>query len=183
VYLAEYQNLLQTIKHFEKLGYQYIDVPWVVSDEAICATHPSGTGSIFQGKHVVGSAEQSFVQLMLDGKLPRGLYCALTPCFRDEAELSEFTSLHFMKVELIDTAGDPAAVESMLHYCQEWFETLQPHKCEVVPTGNARDITLHGIELGSYGHRNYEHYDWVYGTALAEPRFSTVIKKYSQLES
>lgn len=36
------------------------------------------------------------------------------------------------------------------------------------------DLTINGIEIGSYGVRTYNHITWVYGTGLAEPRFSKV---------
>ena len=32
------------------------------------------------------------------------------------------------------------------------------------------------IELGSYGTRKYKNIEWVFGTGLAEPRLSRVLK-------
>jgi hypothetical protein len=36
------------------------------------------------------------------------------------------------------------------------------------------DIMLDGIEIGSYGHRTCLFCNWIYGTGLAEPRFSRI---------
>ena len=43
---------------------------------------------------------------------------------------------------------------------------------EIVKTEEGLDIELNGIEIGSYGYRSYKDFHWIYGTALAEPRFS-----------
>jgi hypothetical protein len=32
------------------------------------------------------------------------------------------------------------------------------------------------IEIGSYGMREYENFKWIYGTGMAEPRFSKARK-------
>ncbi len=48
----------------------------------------------------MGSAEQGFVQLMLDGKLPLGSHMAAGPCFRDD-EVDDLHQKTFFKVELI----------------------------------------------------------------------------------
>ena len=44
------------------------------------------------------------------------------------------------------------------------------------------DITADGIELGSYGVRECEFVRWIYGTGLAEPRFSTLLKTQEKNE-
>lgn len=50
---------------------------------------------------MVGSAEQSFLARMFEGKLKEDtLYMSITPCFRDEENLDIFTQPHFMKLEL-----------------------------------------------------------------------------------
>lgn len=182
-----YFRLLRTIDHFTQMGYEYVEVPWLVSLEAIQATFPGNNNSCFQDKHVVGSGEQSFIQLMIEGKLPKGKYVTMTPCFRDEVELSPTRYLSFMKVELIDTTGDIAALFGMTEECKQWFEELQPNRVVEVRTAEGYDLELNGVEIGSYGNRfyergmidtpDYQQFSWVYGTALAEPRFGVVANK------
>jgi len=38
------------------------------------------------------------------------------------------------------------------------------------------DLNLYGQEIGSYGIRKLGGHHWVYGTGLAEPRFSTLVQ-------
>lgn len=45
-----------------------------------------------------------------------------------------------------------------------------------VASGIQKDIVFRGIELGSYGIREHKYLKWVYGTGLAEPRFSNVLQ-------
>jgi hypothetical protein len=42
----------------------------------------------------------------------------------------------------------------------------------VQPTDDCMDLTINGIEVGSYGKREFKNIKWIYGTGLAEPRFS-----------
>ena len=50
---------------------------------------------------------------------------------------------------------------------------------EIIKTDIGYDITINGEELGSYGIRKCEFLKWIYGTGCAEPRLSTLIKKYN----
>ena len=45
-----------------------------------------------------------------------------------------------------------------------------------ISTDEGYDIVLNGIEVGSYGIRQHENLRWIYGTGIAEPRFSTALK-------
>ena len=49
----------------------------------------------------------------------------------------------------------------------------------ILETDIGYDITINGEELGSYGIRKCEFLKWIYGTGCAEPRLSTLIKKYN----
>lgn len=40
------------------------------------------------------------------------------------------------------------------------------------------DLIYRGIELGSYGTRQCPYLTWIYGTGVAEPRLTRVMKKY-----
>lgn len=89
VNLAPHHNwndLSKTVEHFTKLGFNYIEVPWLVPHEVSSITAPHALRGDFSTPvgDLVGSAEQSFVQMMREGLLPKGRYVALTPCFREE---------------------------------------------------------------------------------------------------
>ena len=89
---------------YESHGFTYIEVPWLVRSEITEITKPAGAEN-FSAPHgdLIGSAEQSFIQMMVDGKLPPGRWYTITPCFRDEPVVDDLHQTHFMKLELIDT--------------------------------------------------------------------------------
>jgi hypothetical protein len=197
--------LLSAIKYYEQCGFKYIDVPWTVSEEAMNITRPAwaGTNTLIYtagGKQhcPVASAEQSFLQMQLDaldGSLDNrisGSFCTLTPCFRNEPVIDDLHQPYFMKVELISwdktTRED---MDKMIAGARLFFEEHLWIDCvyntEPDPIGVvAYDlVTTHtGIELGSYGIREHPRVGrWVYGTGLAEPRFSLALEKEPQSET
>lgn len=168
--------------------YQYslIDVPWTVSKEAIDVTLPPHLMSFVlnDDKHLVGSAEQSFIQMMLNNDLKPGRYVTATPCFRDEIE-DELHQSYFFKVELIDcrlglTKRDVDDIKNCAHNVLSYLLHKSNFYGELqsVTTSSGYDIELNGIEIGSYGLRKYKDLTWIYGTGLAEPRFSKAMEKY-----
>lgn len=174
-------------KMYQGFGYEPVEVPWLVGDEAINATLPGGaTPYIVQtGDSLVGSAEQSFVDLMVNGLLKPGNYQATTPCFRNDP-VDEIHQKYFMKVELIRYFNRPLT-ENQVN--DEMFEiisgaqTFFGHYLPIVmsiETPEGEDIvdTEFKIELGSYGVRTYKDHTWIYGTGVAEPRLSQVMAKY-----
>lgn len=89
-----------------------------------------------------------------------------------------------MKVELIDTIDvNRKALLSMME-AAEWFFS-QYLTTKIIPTSELSfDIceVRTNIELGSYGIRHHDILgSWVYGTGLAEPRLSYVLKKINKL--
>lgn len=175
---------------FVNCGFKRIEAPWSVSAKAMNITAPSWTSWYphQDDKFFVASGEQSFLQLILDGKLDPGKYCCLTPCFREEEKEDTFHKFYFMKLELINTKSPTEeAVNEMLE-AAKWFFThsvkipcsvveTTPADWDIVNVGRTYDIVdaRYGIELGSYGIREHELTGrWVYGTGLAEPRASTV---------
>jgi hypothetical protein len=179
-----YNNLLKTIDFFKSHGYTYIEVPWLVSKEAIQVTFSGDEIPKLQDKYIVGSGEQSFIQLQIENKLPPGKYIALTPCFRDEKIINNITQLSFMKAELYitDLVTDRYfnSYNEVFSLCKILYKELQSHSSNIkntsiLKTEEGHDILINDIEVGSYGFRNYKGTTWIYGTALAEPRFSTVI--------
>lgn len=182
----------RALEIYQDKGYEYVEAPWVVSDVAILATLPAGLEATrCQQGALVGSAEQSFVQLMLDGKLSPGRYVAATPCFRDENPVTLLHRPYFFKVELIhvlfdvDTvAADVLAVaQDALDFFNRLIEDTIKYtpgfkfagRAKLVATPDGYDIELNGVELGSYGYRSFAGSVWVYGTGYADPRFNTVL--------
>jgi hypothetical protein len=201
----QYARLLDAREYFEQHGFKFVDAPWAVSREAVLATRPPwiqgepfsyAAGGVFQ--FPVASAEQSFLQMQMDaieaGTRIEGSYCALTPCFRNEAILNDLHQPYFMKLELITWNGNEADMSRMIQLARIWYESEHPGdhpdddlQIRVIenndpdPTSvvQAYDIvTAHtGIELGSYGIRDAKVGRWVYGTGLAEPRYSYALEK------
>lgn len=181
--------LVNTIQFWERDGFRYVEVPWLVSKEAIEHTFKGQANPIFQGRYPVGSGEQSFLQMQMEGKLEPGKYITMTPCFREETHLSDITQPHFMKVELYVTLD--ITHNSAPHHKIAWFlardaiyqmeKLIQFTKCEknfeVLKTDEGYDAMFNGVEVGSYGIREHNGHQWLYGTGLAEPRFSTLVRK------
>lgn len=181
--VIDYARLARAVRFYDsQCGYRYIEVPWMVSQYATRVTLPQdvySTQALGRGhlSDLVGSAEQSFIQLMLDGTLPLGRYVALTPCWREETVYNELYRPYFMKVELIHVGGqgegDIARVmEDAYTFFVRELPTMAEELAYVPQGGTAIDINLNGIEIGSYGDRQHEGLRWVYGTGVAEPRFS-----------
>lgn len=153
------------VEFYKSFGYQYIEVPYAVPEEFIRLTLPpqyepdrvEGLGCL------VGSAEQSLLSLDLQD----GSYMAVSPCFRPEPVLNEFYQRHFMKVELFQI-GDlmPMSMMEDAHMFMSRYATV-----EVLETPEGWDLTVDGIEVGSYGMRQAGIYKWACATGLALPRF------------
>ena len=198
--------MLEAREYYESKGFAYIDVPWAVSREAIMLTRPLHvTGEPFSyeagGKKLypVASAEQSFLQMRMDGELASAAYrsyCAITPCFRNEPKLDEQHQPYFMKCELIswvqpdgNLTEQVIEMHRMIDDCRKFFEA-EGLEVEVVPNsewrhdplavdGQAFDVVSFrtGVEVGSYGIREHSSVGrWIYGTGIAEPRFSYALE-------
>jgi hypothetical protein len=175
--MIDHTKIVAAEEYYERAGYQKLDVPWVIGREAYCATFPEHAFPFFTlGGFLPASGEQSFIQLMLDGKLPAGKYQCTTPCFRDEQEYNELHLPYFYKVELIlvgsssyyNTIKD--AEGFFIDYCEIHREPINSDQVDIVEATTC-------IELGSYGRRQFKDFCWVYGTGLAEPRLSQVLAK------
>lgn len=162
-------------------GYVNIETPWLVTPQAVVATLPP-KAKIFQSNFgcLVGSAEQSFLQMMLDETLIQGKYQSSGPCFRDEAEVNALTRMSFFKTELISyMPQDPEeALKAMIQDALQCFFTISDsEEFHLVKTDDGNDIYFGNVELGSYGIRQLNNHLWVYGTGIAEPRFSMAVQK------
>jgi seryl-tRNA synthetase len=172
----DWSALSYALTCYKNRGFTYIEVPWLVPKEITEITHNEIMSYRTDMGDLVGSAEQSFLSLDLDGKLLPGKYVTLTPCFRDDI-IDETHQQTFMKVELyqnIDVTDD--SLEKIIFLCQNIFESLLNHKVSVEKTEIGYDILYKNIELGSYGIRKYNEMEWIYATGIAEPRFSVARK-------
>jgi len=174
----DYRKLAAGLDYYESCGYEYMEVPWVVSGEAESATlPPDATATSVQYGDLVGSAEQGFIELLLRGRTILKA-CTITPCFRIEDSYDELHHAYFMKLELIDTDATPENLQRMISdargFLQQYVDT------DIEATGDSTyDIvdTKHCIELGSYGIRTFNDTAYIYGTGIAPPRLDTVINK------
>jgi seryl-tRNA synthetase len=175
--MIDYGRLDRSVKFYEKEGYQRIESPWTVTKAVSSITKPPGGKDweiIGKDKVLVASGEQSFLYLYLKGFLPKGKYQTITPCFREEPFDHTHTK-YFMKNELIITDNvNEQSLKSIIYSAKEFFENELECDVQVVETIQGYDLEVNGIEIGSYGIRSCDYLEWVYGTGLAEPRFSAI---------
>jgi hypothetical protein len=176
-----YDLIAHAIDWYRSRGtYDYVEVPWIVGRPAVDATLPPGHEPYMTtGGALVGSAEQSFVEMFMDGQLKPGRHLAASPCFRDDP-VDHLHQNTFFKVELIYlglTPFSPDHVWAMAGLARQFFRALPGgHDAQIIETEKGLDITLRGVELGSYGLRSFGSWHWVYGTGIAEPRFTIASK-------
>lgn len=179
--MINYETLNDASNHYLDHGYTRIETPWMVTEEVDSITRPKEkTPYVINGKNknLIASGEQGFLYLMLKQYLPPGQYQTITPCFRDEPYDFEHSKT-FMKLELINTLYvDEDNLITMIRDAETYFtEFLGETSVHRKKTGNySYDLEYQGVELGSYGIREYKHLKWIYGTGLAEPRFSRILK-------
>lgn len=190
---------------YAALGFQPVEVPWRVSNGIIAVTRPAGVKADYliqgTGKGLIASGEQGFMSLMNKGILPPGKYQTVTPCFRNE-DYDDTHSKQFMKLELIEIFETPSPdcdvmnylvdrmvqevlkVFTQLGYSMEQLRIHQQQPDDPLLVSKAHDIeaNVNGrwIELGSYGTRRAHFGTWVYGTGIAEPRFSKTLAALHQ---
>lgn len=170
----DWRMLADAIRWYEQLGYLYIEVPYAVPKDIIRLTLPPEYDDAIQPVEpygcLVGSSEQSLLHL----DLPHGDYVACSPCFRPEPVLNDLYQYHFMKVELFQI-GKNMSPTKMLLDAQGFMDGFAT--TEVLHTDQGRDLTVAGIEVGSYGFREADGRTWACGTGLALPRFDVARQK------
>lgn len=177
----EYGLIGEAIEFFRAENYGAIEAPWAVSEESVGITcpNPQFTARVEGLGSLVGSAEQSFLHLDLAGKLGKGQFFAVTPCFRLGDVEDDLHFPCFMKVELYDNTGEQGAWKALLADAWELAIRLGAPEAALAQeaTEDGRDITLGGIEIGSFGRRARPDLglDWQYGTGLALPRFTQAL--------
>lgn len=185
---VNYQTVSRAISLYASKGYKYVDTPWYVTAAAMSATLPSDRvgfsmwhPELPHDKFLVGSAEQGFLQLMLDGTIQPGSYCSAGPCFRDEPTVDELHRYSFFKLELIKIYAANEVPELLdvwkiahlvkdVHADLYWLGEKSKKQLRVVKTDVGYDLELAGVEVGSYGLREHNGHRWLYGTGLALPR-------------
>lgn len=168
------------LNHYYLARYYPMTVPSVVDDDIIKLTIPNNIPVLpHLNQYYVGSAEQSFLQIIKDGNINQlmlGKYFAITPCHRT-GDIGEYNQEIFLKIELF------SITHNYRYLLKDALEFYSEHiNCHTIPTAIGEDIVSEdGIELGSYGQRtliiNGETVTYAYGTGLAEPRLSQAINK------
>lgn len=163
--------LLEAMTHYQTIGYKPLPVPYLVDKDIVDLTMPKGRYSKSHlDKYYVGSAEQSFYQMIKNGMCPSGSYMMLTPCQRYEDVLDDSHLEIFLKLELVSTERDYAQICNDV----DRFYSFRGFMSEVISInfGESFDININGIEVGSFGSRCFESHVINYGTGLALPRIS-----------
>lgn len=171
--------LLKALSSYEKLGYEVHDVPLIIDKDVCDFTKPIGAKNFeHHDKDYIASAEQSFLQLIKDKEIKNGKYQALTPCIRNEPVLDGLHYLIFHKLELIEI-GSTDFMRIVIEAQQVMLSLGVETHLEKTDLGV--DIMDHNeVELGSYGTRCYLGVNYIYGTGIAEPRFSMSLKANSK---
>ena len=185
--MIDYIKIAKSIEYYQSKGFQRIESPWTVTKSISDITKPeNGTDWTIQEKNkvLVASGEQSFLYLYNKGFLPNGKFQTITPCFRDEP-FDEIHTKYFIKNELIITDNiDLNKLLDLVKISMTFFEsylgknTILIENMSEINGYDSYDLTYKDIELGSYGIRKCDFLTWIYGTALAEPRLTRVMKKY-----
>lgn len=171
-------NLLYSaMTYFKNCGYRFITVPMLVDEDIVRLTMPSDRIPKFHAdKCYVGSAEQSIYQLIKEGKDLPPKVLAITPCQRDEEVLDDLHQEIFLKIELACTDNSMSyrdiANDVMSFYSQF---TDKAKIVDFTDFDNSCDLEINGIEVGSYGQREYKGRIINFGTGLALPRFTQAI--------
>lgn len=186
--IIDYCLLAKAIKYFSKKGFKQIETPWRVSKEAIEGTFNSSESFKTDDKFLVGSAEQGFLELQLQDKLKGAQFMSVSPCFRNEVE-DYYHQQEFLKLELIyfsnyDIKIMDATYKSFKNFVLSFIiKKLKIKTSNIVilrtNDGNSlysEDILINGIEYGSYGIRQFQGKYYIYGTGIALPRASKILK-------
>lgn len=166
--------LIAALNFYTIRGYRPLSAPLLVDSDIVGLTLPSDrTSKEHLGLHYVGSAEQSFYQLMKDGLLPKGKYMLLTPCHRDEVNDESHLDI-FLKLELISVSVDSI---NLGRDAYDFYDSLGD-RVEIVKTEELSgfDLELNGVEVGSFGSRVFNNQLVSYGTGLALPRYTQATK-------
>lgn len=181
----------EALEFYKDHGFKYIETPWITLNSINHITY-EGLDAIrlvdedfYQVNRkpafgLVGSAEQGFLQLRVHQNLPDGWYVSTGPCFRDEAVLDKYHQKQFLKTELIRFGKEEemnSSLDTIMSFANSFMSRFG--KVDIDCFGDAQfDLSINNIEVGSYGIRYHKKAGWwVYGTGLAEPRFTLALEK------
>lgn len=190
--MIDYALLARALEFYTTKGFHRVESPWLVTKEISDITKSPDLSSYIvqkdnetKQKVFVASGEQSLLYLINKSFLPRfGKYQTITPCMRnepfDETHTKYFMKLELMEYSTVDDLSDLPHVAAMVDTAMSWFSSIVGRSSlTVLDTGHdhgwSYDIMLDGVEIGSYGYRSCLFCNWIYGTGLAEPRFSRLI--------
>lgn len=181
-----WKRFTTAIDFYTERDFKFVDVNWTVPALYSDITKPKHLPNIafdpnYSDEVLVGSAEQSFLELYYTDKLKEHglpeLYFGITPCFRWEPAPDRLHKKYFLKLELF--SSEPRYLKYLIECAQEFYQKYVG--CSVIKTDEAEKsydiISYQGIELGSYMIRNHAMKSWACGTGLAEPRLSIAIEK------
>ena len=191
--MIDYELLNKALKYYAKVGFKQIEVPWRVSAEAINSTFNNNLSFKSDNKFLIGSAEQGFLELYLRNKLTSNQLMSVSPCFRNEQE-DDLHQQEFMKLELIFFSnykiGEMDATynifkQFILNFIIKRIK-IKISDILVLRTNDynsiySEDIIINDIEYGSYGIRQFQDMYYIYGTGIALPRASKILKSIKEI--
>lgn len=176
------------LSYWKQRQYQYVALPWMAPEIVMAHTRPDNAATPEPRTNegaLVASGEQSFLWLDDQEQLdPTAAgFVGWTPCFRHEHAYDERHHHYFMKAELfVPVYDDPRGCLDTLiaNVTNSWRAlAISEGRRDVLPecltTGpDSMDLLVNGVELGSFGIRQRLSGRglYLYGTALAEPRWS-----------
>jgi hypothetical protein len=185
--MIDYNLLASSCDYYEIHNFKRIELPWTVTPEIDDITRPTDSLPFelkHNGKRLIASGEQGFLYQYCKNYLPLGKFQSVTPCYRFESY--NFThQKNFIKNELIitDEVNNDKLdwiIKTAFNFFKLHLPDLFHDNLKVIKINDSYDIVLVinkiEYELGSYGIRKCEFLKWIYGTGLAEPRFSNLLK-------
>ncbi len=167
-------RFINAVLYYKERGYIEADFPYYANIDAINITMPVGNIALSHlgDTAYVGSAEQSFIDCILNGEPYEGSFMAFSPCHRDEKHLSSKTNLIFSKLELYSTSKSYMNIlQDVKQFIVREYGILREN-IEIIQTENGHDLELNGVELGSYGMRTVNGFTYAYGTGITFPRWN-----------
>lgn len=190
--MIDYELLNKALKYYAKVGFKKIEVPWRVSAEAINSTFNSNLSFKSDDKFLIGSAEQGFLELYLQNKIISNQLMSVSPCFRNEQE-DDLHQQEFIKLELIFFSNHKIdKMDTSYNIFKEFVLSFIIEKIKIRITDivvlrtndsnslYSEDILINGIEYGSYGIRQFQDMYYIYGTGIALPRASKILKSIKE---
>ncbi|WP_166655638.1 amino acid--tRNA ligase-related protein [Burkholderia pseudomallei] len=170
--------IVSAYNFFMREGFTPVCAPMTVSKKMMDHTCPPGVRDRrlrhIDGSTYVASAEQSFLQMEVDGDIDDSDWLmAITPCYRDD-DLDDTHFNIFLKVELFAYNMDDFELIAGMAY-KFWTDHVGLPVTKL-KTPDGIDIMYGDLELGSFGTRlTTQGIPYVYGTGVAEPRGSMAI--------